>query len=259
MLEHIVNPVIRQEVYQCIDTYHPVQVKEAPLKLKIILKDDIPVAQRPRRLSYTEQGIVEKQIDEWLKDGIIRVSFSEYSSPLVLVKKKDGSTRVCIDYRQLNSKIVKDEYPLPIIDDLIDRLCNAKVYSVLDLKNGFFHLKISEESIPYTSFVTHHGQFEFLRAPFGLSVSPKYFMRFVNVIFQELIAQRIMMIFIDDIIIPAADEEQALHRLKQVLDVASQYGLRLNWKKVKLLQPEIEYLGHVIKKGQGHVSNLKVF
>ncbi|XP_047040647.1 uncharacterized protein LOC124644986 isoform X4 [Helicoverpa zea] len=90
LLEYIVNPVIRQEVYQCIDTYHPVQVKEAPLQLKIILKDDIPVAQRPRRLSYTEQGIVEKQFDEWLKDGIIRVSFCEYSSPLVLVKKKDG-------------------------------------------------------------------------------------------------------------------------------------------------------------------------
>lgn len=119
LVEHVKDPVVKQEANKCIDTYHPVQVKEAPLELKIVLKDDVPVTHRPRRLSYVEQGVVERQIDEWLKDGIIQVSHSEYCSPLVLVKKKDGSTRVGVDYRKLNSKIAKNEYPLPIIDDLI--------------------------------------------------------------------------------------------------------------------------------------------
>lgn len=258
LVEHIKDPQIKEEAYQCVDSYDPVQVREAPLELKIVLKDEVPVSQRPRRLSYAEQLTVEKQVDEWLEDGIIQVSHSEYSSPLVLVKKKDGTTRVCIDYRQLNTKIVKDEYPLPVISDLIDRLSQARVFSVLDLKNGFFHLKVSKESVPYTSFVTHNGQYEFLRAPFGLSISPKYFMRFVNVIFRELLAQKIMMIFIDDIIIPAENEEEGLQRLKLVLEVAAQYGLRINWKKAKLLQTEIEYLGHKVRCGEVQPTTEKV-
>ncbi|XP_063891019.1 uncharacterized protein LOC135116951 [Helicoverpa armigera] len=177
-VDHIQDPAVRSEVMQCVEEYKPLYKEEAPIQLQIVLKDDIPVRQRPRRLSLMEQQVVEDQIEEWLDKGIVRVSFSDYSSPLVLVKKKDGSTRVCVDYRQVNKKIVKDEFPLPVIHDLIDKLQEAKVFSVLDLKSGFFHLKVSEESIKYTSFVTHHGQFEFLRAPFGLSTCPKTFMRF---------------------------------------------------------------------------------
>ncbi|KAJ8729020.1 hypothetical protein PYW07_006716 [Mythimna separata] len=245
-----VSPTVKKEVLKCVDDYKPVQVKEAPIQLKIILKDDVPVAQKPRRLSLKEQQIVEDQVTEWLDNNIIRVSFSEYASPLVLVRKKDGSTRVCVDYRQVNKKMVKDEYPLPVIEDLIDKLRDSKVFSVLDLKNGFFHLKVSEESIPYTSFVTHHGQYEFLRAPFGLSNCPKYFMRFVSTIFRSLIDKGIMLVFIDDIIIPAKDEEQGVQRLKEVLSVASEYGLQINWKKANLICSEIEYLGHRIQNGE---------
>ncbi|KAG6465495.1 hypothetical protein O3G_MSEX015186 [Manduca sexta] len=255
---HISNVNIKTEVTRLIEEYRPNQIKEAPIQMKIVLKDDIPVAQRPRRLSIGEQKIVEELVEEWLHKGIIRVSFSEYASPIVLIKKKDGSSRLCIDYRQLNKKIIKDEFPLPIIDNLIDKLGDAKIFSVLDLKNGFYHLKISEESVPYTSFITHHGQFEFLRAPFGLSISPKYFSRFVSIIFRELIAKGVMAIFIDDIVIPAVSEAQAVERLRQVLDVASQNGLEINWKKAKLVCHEIEYLGHLIKDGEIRPSPDKI-
>lgn len=248
-VDHILDPIIKEKVLQCIESYNPIQQKEAPIQLKIVLKDDVPVAQRPRRLALAEQKIVEKQVKEWMEEGIVQVSFSEYSSPLVLVKKKDGSFRVCVDYRSLNKKIIKDEFPLPVIDDMIDKLCDAKVFSILDLKNGFFHLKVSEESIPYTSFVTHHGQFEFRRAPFGLSICPKFFMRYVSIIFRDLISQGIMMIFIDDILITARDEEQAVERLQLVLKVASEYGLMINWKKADLIKREIKYLGHVVSNG----------
>ncbi|CAG4907160.1 unnamed protein product [Colias eurytheme] len=249
-VSHIPDHLLRSKILQCVESYNPVKIKEAPIQLKIVLKDDVPVAQRARRLSLTEQKIVENQVKEWLDDGIIRVSFSEYSSPVVLVKKKDGSVRVCIDYRLLNKKIVKDEFPLPVIDDMIDKLCEARIFSVLDLKNGFFHLRVSEESVAYTSFVTHNGQYEFLRAPFGLSICPKYFMRFVSIIFRDLISQGIMIIFIDDILITAANQEQAVERLQLVLKVASEYGLQINWKKANLIKREIEYLGHIVKDGE---------
>lgn len=123
--------------------------------------NDIPVAQKPRRQSLKEQQTVEDQITEWLDSNIVRVSFPEYASPLVLVRKKYNSTRVNVDYRQLNRKIIKDEYPLPVIENLIDKLRDSKAFSVIALKNGVFLLKVSKESIHYTFIVTHHGQFEF--------------------------------------------------------------------------------------------------
>jgi hypothetical protein len=189
-------------------------------------------------------------VAEWLNNGIIQVSYSEYSSPLVLVKKKDGTIRICVDYRQINKKIIRDEFPLPIIDDLIDKLANAKVFSVLDLKDGFFHLNVNKDSIKYTAFVTHHGQFEFKRAPFGLSVCPQYFMRFISIIFRDLIKKGIVMIFIDDILIPASDEKEAVDRLRLVLKVAAEYGLQISWKKTSLINRSITYLGHVIENGK---------
>lgn len=236
---------------ELIDNYKPNKIKEAPITMKITLQDDIPVAQRPRRLALTEEHIVQEQIKEWLAKGVIRPSYSEYASPLVLVKKKDGSTRVCVDYRKINQKMVKDEYPLPVIDDHIDKLSRARVFSTLDLKNGFFHLPIDEDSTKYTAFVTSspEGQYEFLRAPFGLSICPKYFTRYINIIFRALIVKGIVLIFIDDLIILAEDEQQGLERLKEVLKVASEYGLEINWKKAQLLQRSVEYLGHVVSNG----------
>lgn len=109
---YVSNPQIQQIIQDLVENYKPVQTKEVPIEMKIILKDDIPIAQRPRRLSFKEQQEVEKQTGEWLERGIIRPSFSEYASPLVLVKKKDGTTRVCVDYRLINKKMVKDELKL---------------------------------------------------------------------------------------------------------------------------------------------------
>lgn len=258
ILGHITNEELRCELKQCIDNYTPLKIKEAPLKLKFVLKDDVPIAQRPRRVSLKEQIEVERQVEEWLHDGIIEVSYSDYSSPLVLVKKKDGSTRICVDYRLLNRKIIRDAYPLPIIEDCIDKLAKAKIYCVLDLKNGFFHLKVSEECIKYTSFVSHHGQFHFLRAPFGLSVCPQFFMRYVSIIFRDLISRGILQIFIDDIVISAENEYEALERLKEVLKIASEYGLQINWKKAQLLCKRITYLGYVIEGGSIRPSKEKV-
>lgn len=148
---------LQRDVEQMVETYRLNKTCEAPIQLRITLKDDIPVAQRPRQLAVTEQKEVERQVKQWLEEGVIRVSFSEFASPLVLVKKKDGGTRICVDYRQINKKIIKDEYPLPVIEDHVDKLSKANVFSTLDLKNGYFHLSVHEESTKYTAFVTHTG------------------------------------------------------------------------------------------------------
>lgn len=118
------------------------------------------------------------------------------------------------------------------------------------MKNGFFHLPVHEDSIKYTAFVTHNSQWKFLKAPFGLAVCPKVFTRFINIIFRDLVARGIVLIFVDDLIIPSENEEKAVERLEEVLKVASEYGLEINWKKSQLICKKVEYLGHLIENGE---------
>ena len=148
-----------------------------------------------------------------------------------MVKKKDGSARLCVDYRQLNRKIIRDRYPLLLIEDQLDLLQGAKVYSTLDLKNGFFHVEVDKNSRKYTSFIVPNGQYEFLKVPFGLCNSPSVFQRFINLVFRELLAKKVVLIYIDDIIIPSANQESGLDSLKLVLKTASEAGLLINWDK----------------------------
>ncbi|GFU38903.1 retrovirus-related Pol polyprotein from transposon 412 [Trichonephila clavipes] len=188
--------------------------------LDIALTDDEPIFHKPRRLSFAERDIVDAQVDEWVKNGIVEPCSSPYASQVVVVKKKDGKSRVCIDYRRLNRKLIKDNYPLPLIDDILDCLQNAKIFTTLDLKNGFFHVAINERSRKFTSLVTHNGQYQFRRMPFGLSTCPSNFMRYINAIFRHLISKSIVLPYMDDIVIPAVNESQALEYLKIVLQVA---------------------------------------
>ncbi|GFX11654.1 hypothetical protein TNCV_4361861 [Trichonephila clavipes] len=120
--------------------------------MRIILKDDIPVYQPARRLSFSENQDVNKQIDEWLEQGIVRPSSSEYASPIVLVKKKDGTTRLCVDYRRLNRKLVKDRFPLPLIEDVLDRLQGAKVYTTRQEVSGTNNSQTSAELLGLTGY-----------------------------------------------------------------------------------------------------------
>ncbi|GFU79325.1 retrovirus-related Pol polyprotein from transposon 297 [Trichonephila clavipes] len=176
--------------------------------MRIILKEEEPVCQPPRRLAFTERQEVNKQIEEWLNEGIIRPSSAEYASPIVMVKKKDGSSRMCIDYRKLNQKLVKDKFPLPIIEDVLDTLQEAKVYSTLDLRNGFFHVDVDEDCRKYTSFIVPDGQFEFNKVPFGLSTSPGVFQCYVSSIFRDLTRKGIVISYLDDLVIPAKNEQE---------------------------------------------------
>lgn len=256
-LTYVEDRTQKKEIETMIKSYKPEPTRDVGISTKIILKDDIPVVSSPRRLSVHEKIIVEQVMNEWLADGIIQPSTSEYASPIVLVKKKDGSTRVYVDYRAVNAKMEKLQYPLPIIEDQINALQGARVFTTLDLKNGYFHVPVSKESRKYTAFVTPTNQYEFLKTPFGLSIAPAVFQKFINTIFKDLISEKIVLAYMDDLIIVAENSGEAMERLKRVILVSQQHGLVINWKKSKFLRTEIEYLDHVITKDKVRPSESK--
>lgn len=253
-----------RDVMVLVKDYKPTGTSQSPVVMKILLQDESPVVLRSRRLPESEKIELDKQINEWLDDGIIRRSQSDYSSPVVLVTKKDGSKRICIDYRQLNKKIIKDRYPLPVIEDQIDQLQAAKIFTALDLKNGFFHVPVHEDSRKFTAFITATDHFEFCKVPFGLCNSPAVFSKFIHVIFEDLKRRNVVLTYMDDLIIPAKDEEEALQRLKEVFQRCASFGLVINWKKCQFLTKKISYLGYeiedgVVRPGEEKIKAVKEF
>lgn len=186
-LNHVKDVRVKERVQELLRGYYPEKTKDSGVRMHLILKDEVPIHQNPRRLSAEQRSVVSEIINEWIDKGIARPSQSEYASPIVVVKKKNGEPRLCVDYRRLNRKIVRDRYPLPLVEDQLDKLAKAKVFCTLDLKDGFFHVPVDEPSIRYTSFVTPDGQFEFLMVPFGLSNSPAVFQRHIRAVFRKLI------------------------------------------------------------------------
>ncbi|GFT09348.1 retrovirus-related Pol polyprotein from transposon 297 [Trichonephila clavipes] len=150
----------------------------------------------------------------------------------------------------LKSQTLKGNYPLPLIDDILDCHQNAKIFTTLDLKNGFFHVTVKERSRKFTSFVTHDDQYQFRRIPFGLSTCPSTFMRYINALFRHPISKNVVLPYMDDVVIRAANESQALECLKIVLEVACDYGLDINFKKCQFLHNKIEFLGHITENGR---------
>ncbi|XP_058128511.1 uncharacterized protein LOC131292791 [Anopheles ziemanni] len=248
----------RSVISGLVNNYNPSTNSNTESEMRIRMEGQEVVRTIPRRLAPLEKEIVKKQVREWLSDGIIQPSRSPYASAVVVVPKKDGSYRMCVDYREVNKLIVRDSYPMPNVEEQIDQLADARVYSVLDLKNSYFHVKVEEKSRQYTSFVTSDGQYEFLRAPFGLCISGNAFGRFINTALQELITDGTIMAFVDDIIIPATDEEHGLTALRRVLEVARYAGLQFNWKKCVFLKRRVEYLGYTIYDGRIEPSSQKI-
>lgn len=245
------------EVKQLVENYKPKRVLDTNIELKVELNDKTPIYQKPRRFAPIEKATINEKVDEWLKNGVIKAGSSDFAFQVVLAKKKDGTDRVCIDFRKLNANLVRDRFPSPLIEDVLDTLQGAKVFSTIDLKNGFFHVPVNKDSQKYLSFVTHNGQYQFLKAPFGCSNSPPVFHKFINETFRDLIIAGVMIAYMDDICIIAVNEEEAIERLKIVLKRASDAGLEISWKKCQFLKKKIEFLGHVIENGFIKPSSMK--
>lgn len=214
---------------------------------KLNLIDDTPVYIKNYRLPHTQKEEIRNQVNKLLKNKLIEPSTSNYNSPLLLVPKKspDGTKkwRLCLDYRQINKKLVADKFPLPRIDDMLDSLVRAKYFSCLDLYAGFHQIEIEPNSRDITSFSTDRGSYRWKVLPFGLNVSPNSFSRMMAIAFSGLEPEQAFL-YIDDIIVVGCSEQHHLKNLKAVFDVCRKHNLKLNPEKCEFFKKEVIYLGH---------------
>ncbi len=197
------------------------------------------------------------QLQELLEKGFIRPSVSPWGAPVLFVKKKDGSLRLCIDYRQLNRVTVRNKYPLPRIDDLFDQLRGATVFSKIDLRSGYHQLKIKDSDVPKTAFRTRYGHYEFLVMPFGLTNAPAAFMDLMNRVFQ-LYLDQFVVVFIDDILVYSRNRNEHEEHLRVVLQILRERKLYAKFSKCEFWLDRVGFLGHVISGDGVSVDPTKI-
>ena len=237
------------------------------VQLEIDTGDAQPRRQHPRRLPYVAKQEVARQLKTMQEAGIIQPSISPWASPVVLVRKKDGTYRFCVDYRELNAVTKPDTFPLPRIDDLLDQLGNTKFFSTLDLASGFWQVQVHPNSRAKTAFVTPQGLYEFRVMPFGLTNAPAVFQRLMQRVLMDLNQKNdtdFVTVYIDDILVYSKTLEQHLDHLKVVMDRLIQTGLKLKPSKCLFVRKEVSYLGHVItpkglKASDQHVTAVRDF
>ena len=214
---------------------------------KIETGDARPVNRPPYKIPDVLKPEMDRHIKELLAEGLIRPSVSSYGAGIVLVKKKDGSTRFCVDYRFLNRDTIPDTFPIPVIGDLLDSIGNAKYFSTCDLASGFFQLPMHKDSISKTAFNSQFQKFEFVRLPQGLRNSPSTFQRCMNTVFSDMLGNTCL-IYLDDIIICSESIEEHLQKLRKVFQKLKESGLKLQPKKCHFICPEVEYLGYTLNQ-----------
>ena len=209
--------------------------------------DARPIKMAPRRVPLHLQQEVTDHIKQMQDSGVIRPSCSPWAAPVVPVRKKDGSLRFCVDYRRLNDVTVKDAYPLPRIDDALDSLANACLFSTLDLKAGYWQCEIDPKDRPKTAFATRQGLFEFNVLSFGLCNAPSTFQRLMDLVLADL-QWTTCLVYLDDIIVFGKTFKEHLHRLDEVLSKLGEAGLKVQPSKCHLFSTQVKYLGHIISR-----------
>ncbi|GJR78943.1 putative reverse transcriptase domain-containing protein [Tanacetum coccineum] len=200
---------------------------------------------------------LSEQLQELSDKGFIRPSSSPWGAPVLFVKKKDGSFRMCIDYRELNKLTVKNRYPLTRIDDLFDQLQGSSIYSKIDLRSGYHQLRVREQDIPKMAFRTQYGHYEFQVMPFGLTNAPAVFMDLMNRVCKPYL-DKFVIVFIDDILIYSKDKKEHEEHLKAILELLKEEKLYAKFSKCEFWIPKVQFLGHVIDSRGIHVDLAKI-
>ncbi|KAJ9544849.1 hypothetical protein OSB04_024556 [Centaurea solstitialis] len=216
-----------------------------------------PIAKSPYRLAPSEMQELSNQLQELLDKGFIRPSSSPWGAPVLFVKKKDGSFRMCIDYRELNKITIKNRYPLPRIDDLFDQLQGPTYFSKIDLRSGYHQMRVREEDIAKTAFRTRYGHYEFLVMPFGLTNAPAVFMDLMNRVCRPYL-DKFVIVFIDDMLIYSRSKEDHEQHLTLILDLLKAEKLYAKFLKCEFWVREVHFLGHVVNKEGIHVDPAKI-
>jgi hypothetical protein len=225
---------------------------ERKVEFAIELVPDIaPISKRAYRASRPELVELKKQIDELLEKGYIRPSVSHWATLDLFVEKKDGTTRMCMDYRVLNEVTIKNKYPLPRIEDMFDQLKGASVFSKIDLRLDYHHLRIRPSDILKITFITKYGLYECNVMSFGLTNAPTYFMYLMN-------NDMFVVVFINDILIYSQSEEEHIENLKMVLETLREHQIYAKLSKCEFWIHEVLFLGHIINQDELAVDPEKV-
>lgn len=225
-----------------LDFGHATKVKH-----RIKLKDDTPFKQRPRPIHPNDYHAVRRHLQDLLEAGIIRESESPYASPIVVVRKKNGEVRLCVDYRKLNLQTIKDAYALPNLEESFSALSGSQWFSVMDLKSGYYQIEMHEDDKPKTAFACPLGFWEWNRMPQGITNAPSTFQRLMEKCMGDIHLREVL-VFLDDIIVFSQTLEEHEARLAKVLDRLRENGLKLSPEKCRFFQTSVRYLGHIVSQ-----------
>ena len=210
--------------------------------------DAVPKKQAAHRILHAAREEINSQLAKMQIDGVIQPSESPWASPVVLVRKRDGSLRFCVDYQGLNAVTKGDVHPLPRIDDLLDKLWWAKCFSMSDLATGYWQIKVKSDSQEKTAFITHQGLYEFKVMPFGVMNAPAVFQQLMQKVLSRLMTgpEDFVVVYLDDVFVFSQSLQAHLEHLTKVFECLKTANLKLNPKKCKFTSEEVEYLGHIV-------------
>jgi len=252
---HVNHPTVPMEVEKLLEEFKDVFQEPQQLppfrpkhdhQIPLIQGVD-PVNKRPYRYVKNQKDIIDRLIQEYLKAGIIQDNSSPYVSPVVLVGKKDGSWRLCVDYKELNKSTLKNKFPIPLVDDLLDELKRSTIFSKIDLRARYNQVRMNPVDIWKTAFRTHSGHYKYLVMPFGLTNAPATFQGLMNTVFQQFL-RKFLMVFFDDILIYSENLVEHVQHLRVVLGVLRSNSLFARRSKCYFAVYQVEYLGHIISE-----------